>query len=221
MISFDDIQPGIYITGLVPDQKTIIRSAERIGNTLNIIGKNDDGSLVERMLFESDLPALDAADKSLSWSFTANADDYRLYSEAYRIKQAWLFDPMTAVHTSSIEPLPHQITAVYDRMLSQQPLRFILADDPGAGKTIMTGLFIKELILRGDVRRCLIVSPGSLTEQWQEELSEKFGLKFNILTNENISSCIGNVFDEMPYCIARLDKLARSEDIQKRLELTS
>ena len=221
MLHFDDIQPGIYITGLVPDQKTYIHSAKRIGNTLNIIGKTDDGSLIERMLFESDLSSLDLADKHLSWSFTANADDYRLYSEAYRIRLAWLFDPMTAVHTSSIEPLPHQITAVYDTMLNRQPLRFILADDPGAGKTIMTGLLIKELILRGDIKRCLIVSPGSLTEQWQEELSEKFHLKFNILTNESIAASLGNVFDDMPFCIARLDKLARNEDIQKRLEQSS
>ena len=221
MLHFDDIQPGTYITGLVPDQKTLIRCVERIGNTLSIIGKNDDGSLLDRMIFETDLLHLALADKNLSWSFTADADEYRLYSEAYRIHLAWLFDPMTAVHTSSIEPLPHQITAVYDKMLSRQPLRYILADDPGAGKTIMTGLLLKELILRGDVKRCLIVSPGSLTEQWQEELSEKFNLKFKILTNADITASIGNVFDDMPFCIARLDKLARNEDIQKRLELSS
>ncbi len=221
MLRFEDIQPGSYITGLVPDQKTLIRSVERIGNTLSIIGKNDDGSLIDSMIFETDLPHLALADKNLSWSFTADADDYRLYSEAYRIHLAWLFDPMIAVHTSSIEPLPHQITAVYDKMLSRQPLRYILADDPGAGKTIMTGLLLKELILRGDVKRCLIVSPGSLTEQWQEELSEKFNLKFKIFTNEDITASLGNVFDDMPFCIARLDKLARNEDIQKRLELSS
>lgn len=221
MITFDDIKPGIYITGLVPAQKTRILNADKLGKAISIIGKNDDGSLVEAMIFENDLSRYALADHRMDWSFAANADDYRLYSEAYRIQQAWLFDPMTAVHTSSIEPLPHQITAVYDNMLSRQPLRYILADDPGAGKTIMTGLLLKELILRGDIKRCLIVSPGSLTEQWQEELSEKFHLKFKILTNEDISSSLGNVFEDIPFCIARLDKLARNDDIQKRLEMTS
>lgn len=221
MMRFEDIKPDILITGLVPEQKTRIRSVERYETSISVIGKNDDGSLIEMVLFESDLERLSIADERLTWSFKADADDYRLYSEAYRIHLAWLFDPMTAVHTSSIEPLPHQITAVYDKMLSRQPLRYILADDPGAGKTIMTGLLLKELILRGDVKRCLIVSPGSLTEQWQEELSEKFNLKFKILTNEDIAASLGNVFEDIPFCIARLDKLARNENIQKRLELSN
>jgi SNF2 family DNA or RNA helicase len=82
-----------------------------------------------------------------------------------------------AVHTSIIEPLPHQITAVYESMLPRQPLRFLLADDPGAGKAIMAGLLIKELIARGDLQRCLVVCPGSLAEQWQDELYRRFHLR--------------------------------------------
>ena len=85
---------------------------------------------------------------------------FRLVSEAKRISLAYLFDPFLAVQTSNLDPLPHQIDAVYDEMLPRQPLRFLLADDPGAGKTIMAGLFIKELMIRGDLERCLIVSPG-------------------------------------------------------------
>src|SRR5207244_1391050 len=82
------------------------------------------------------------------------------------------------VQSSLVEPLPHQITAVYGEMLTRQPLRFLLADDPGAGKTIMTGLFIKELLIRGDLHRCLIICPGSLVEQWQDELNRRFHLPF-------------------------------------------
>ena len=89
---------------------------------------------------------------------------------------------MMAVHTSNVEPLPHQITAVYESMLPRQPLRFVLADDPGAGKTIMAGLYIRELIMRADARRILIVAPGSLVEQWRDELFEKFGLEFRIFS---------------------------------------
>ncbi|GHU92314.1 hypothetical protein AGMMS49925_10290 [Deltaproteobacteria bacterium] len=96
---------------------------------------------------------------------------------------AHIFDPYLAVHTSDIEPLPHQISAVYQEMLGRLPLRYILADDPGAGKTIMTGLFIRELIARGAVKRYLIVSPGNLAEQWQDELYRKFQLRFVILIN--------------------------------------
>jgi hypothetical protein len=69
-------------------------------------------------------------------------------------------------------------------MLPRQPLRFLLADDPGAGKTIMAGLFCKELMIRGDVERCLVIAPGSLVEQWQEELWQKFALNFEILTKD-------------------------------------
>jgi len=85
------------------------------------------------------------------WSFDGDGHLFRLVSEAHRIRLAHLFDPVLAVHTSLIDPLPHQITAVYEEMLPRQPLRFLLADDPGAGKTIMAGLFIKELIIRGDL----------------------------------------------------------------------
>ena len=74
-----------------------------------------------------------------------------------------------------IEPLPHQISAVYKEMLPRLPLRYILADDPGAGKTIMTGLFLKELLIRGDLKRCMIVSSGNLAEQWQDELLRATG----------------------------------------------
>ena len=134
------------------------------------------------------------------------------------MRLAHLFDPYLAVHTSPVEPLPHQISAVYEAMLPKQPLRYVLADDPGAGKTIMTGLLLKELIIRGDVKRCLIVAPGSLVEQWQDEMLQKFHLRFDILTNDRIESAAsGNVFTEINFCIARLDKLSRNEDVQKKL----
>jgi hypothetical protein len=86
-------------------------------------------------------------------SFDGDGDAFKLAVEAKRIDLAFLFDPMMAVHASNVEPLPHQITAVYESMLPRQPLRYVLADDPGAGKTIMAGLYIRELLLRADARR--------------------------------------------------------------------
>jgi len=106
-------------------------------------------------------------------------------------------------------------------MLPRQPLRFLLADDPGAGKTIMTGLFIKELMARGDLNRCLIVSPGNLVEQWQDELDRRFHLPFEIMTNDKLEAArTGNWFQEYPLVIARLDKLSRDESVQAKLEQT-
>ena len=119
-------------------------------------------------------PNLEIVQTERTWSFDADGDLFRLVAEAYRIHLAHLFDPVLAVHTSLIEPLPHQITGVYGEMLPRQPLRFLLADDPGAGKTIMAGLLIKELMVRGDVQRCLICVPGNLADQWQDELWFKF-----------------------------------------------
>jgi superfamily II DNA or RNA helicase len=150
--------------------------------------------------------------------FDGNGYQFRLVSEAHRIRLAHLFDPVLAVHTSVVEPLPHQITAVYEAMLPRQPLRFLLADDPGAGKTIMAGLFIKELIARGDLQRCLVVCPGSLAEQWQDELYRRFHLPFEILTNDKLEAArTGNWFLENNLVIARLDKLSRNEDVQAKL----
>lgn len=143
-----------------------------------------------------------------------------MVSEAYRIHLAHLFDPVLAVHTSLVEPLPHQITAVYDEMLVRQPLRYLLADDPSAGKTIMAGLLIRELVVRGDVKRCLICAPGSLTEQWQDELQEKFQLDFNIHSREMVENSRGNAFDEHDFLIVRLDQISRSDELQAWLKQT-
>ena len=104
-------------------------------------------------------------------------------------------------------------------MLPRQPLRFLLADDPGAGKTIMAGLLIKELLIRGDLERCMIVAPGSLVEQWQEELSEKFGLNFDLLTRDQIEASVtGNPFIEKNRLIVRLDMAARSDELKAKLD---
>src|SRR5882762_6105832 len=120
-----------------------------------------------------------------------------------------------------VDPLPHQITAVYGEMLPRQPLRFLLADDPGAGKTIMAGLLIKELLIRGDLHRCMIVCPGNLAEQWQDELYQRFQLPFEILTNDKLESArTGNWFAENSMAICRLDKLSRNEDVQAKLANT-
>ncbi|HPY42359.1 MAG TPA: DEAD/DEAH box helicase, partial [Thiolinea sp.] len=199
-----------------------IVQVEPVGESaITVYYKDNQGRLGEQMLFRSDEARLSLAQVGRSWAFDADGADFKLGLEAYRISQAFLFDPMMAVHTSNVEPLPHQISAVYEYMLPKQPLRFVLADDPGAGKTIMAGLLISELLMRADAKRILIVSPGSLTEQWQDELLEKFGVAFDIFSREKQEQCTsGNYFDEANQLICRLDQLSRSEELQEKLALT-
>ena len=155
----------------------------------------------------------------MTFAFDGDGNLFRLASEALRIRLAHLFDPHVGMHASRIEPLPHQLTAVYGTMLNRQPLRFLLADDPGAGKTVTAGLLIKELSIRGSLKRCLIVAPGSLVEQWQDELADKFDLTFDILSRERIATAPpANPFAETPRLIARLDMLARDDALKARLE---
>jgi superfamily II DNA or RNA helicase len=207
------------ISGILANQPVTIRQVQRFcDDVLSVTYVDAEGRTGEELLYRDRESSLTLVQQSRPFSFTADGASFRLVSEAQRLRYAFLFDPHIAVNTSAVDPLPHQITAVYETMLGRQPLRFLLADDPGAGKTIMAGLLIKELMIRGDVDRCLIVSPGSLVEQWQDELDEKFNLPFEILTNEGLTSArTGNWFQEHNLCIARLDKLSRNEDIQAKL----
>lgn len=222
MTKLEDITVGSSVKGIISNSTVTIVAVQWYGNNvLEITYKDSHGQPGNQMLLRDEEINLTVMDNSLPWSFDADGEQMRLASEAYRISLAHLFDPYLAVHTSSVEPLPHQISAVYQEMLPKLPLRYVLADDPGAGKTIMTGLFIKELIARGDLKRCLIVSPGSLVEQWQDELFSKFHLTFQILTNDRMESAVtGNVFNEVDFCICRLDKLARNEQLQEKLKVS-
>ncbi len=219
MLRLEDIKKNAAIAGIDPTAPVRIMVAEPVGqNALTVIYKTADGSILERMLFRNDEGTLSIAVSARPWAFDASAEDFKLATEALRIHLAHLFDPMMAVHTSNVEPLPHQITAVYEAMLPKQPLRFVLADDPGAGKTIMAGLYIRELIMRADAARILIVAPGSLVNQWQDELFEKFGLNFTLFSREHVEQSVaGNPFEEANFLIARVDQLSRSEDLQQSL----
>jgi len=177
----DDLVPGSVIGGVVPAKNvTSVALSWHGGAAVTRTCRDPDGRVGERLLYRSDEEALQVRGSGVRWSFDADGELLSLVSEARRMGLAHLFDPLLAVHLSLVEPLPHQIRAVYGELLPRQPLRFVLADDPGAGKTIMAGLYIKELLLRADVARCLIVAPGGLVAQWQDELSEKFSLGFDI-----------------------------------------
>jgi superfamily II DNA or RNA helicase len=218
----EEIIRGAAVKGILPDSLVTINDVRWIGTVaIEVTYKDAGGRLGNELLYRDREPTLEIVDVGRPWSFDGDPALFRLLSEANRIRLAYLFDPLLAVHTSLVEPLPHQITAVYGEMLSRQPLRFLLADDPGAGKTIMTGLFIKELLARGDLQRCLIVCPGNLVEQWQDELDRKFHLPFDIMTNDALEAArTGNWFNEVSLAICRLDKLSRDEDAQAKLKQT-
>jgi len=220
MAVLEDLKPGGSIRGVLPSGVVTVVNVQWFGSdAIELTYKDAAGKVGNELLYRDREADLEVVEEGQPWSFDGDGALFRLVSEAQRIHLAHLFDPVLAVHTSVVEPLPHQITAVYESMLPRQPLRFLLADDPGAGKTIMAGLLIKELIARGDLQRCLVVCPGSLAEQWQDELYRRFNLPFDILTNDKLEAArTGNWFLETNLAIARLDKLARNEDVQLKLQ---
>jgi superfamily II DNA or RNA helicase len=223
MARLEELTKGALVRGVLGDRAVKVVNVDWHGSSAITLTYTDDstGRPGSDLLYRDDEPRLTVDQAGRAWSMDGDGHLFRLASEAKRISLAHLFDPFLAVQTSNMDPLPHQIDAVYNKMLPRQPLRFLLADDPGAGKTIMAGLFSKELMIRGDVERCLVIAPGSLVEQWQDELWQKFGLDFAILTRDMIEAArTGNPFTERPLLIARLDHLSRSEDLQAKLAAT-
>ena len=152
MTKLETLQPNASVRGILPDCLVTVVNVQWYGSeTLELTYKSPTGKLGNELLYRHDEERLDVVEVGRPWSFDGDGHLFRLVSEAHRIRLAHLFDPVLAVHTSLVEPLPHQITAVYEAMLPRQPLRFLLADDPGAGKTIMAGLLIREAAVRAAV----------------------------------------------------------------------
>jgi len=219
-LGFADLTAGKRLSGVEADGDVTVVAVEAHGaGSATLTYRSARGRLGERIVSIHDLAGFGEVSEQ-RWGFDADGAAFRLASEARRMQSAHLADPYAAVDTSNIEPYPHQIDAVYNRFLEQRPLKFLLADDPGAGKTIMSGLLIRELMLRGDVARCLIVAPGSLVEQWQDELWDKFGLSFELMSRSAVeASRTGNPFLEKNLLVARLDQLSRAEDLTEKLKL--
>ncbi len=218
-MKLETIESGQSLSGVEVSQVVTVVAVVALGEgSIQIIYRGPDGNISERLLNRADELSINVATVERPFSFNGDGGAFQLACEAKRIDLAFLFDPMMAVHSSNVEPLPHQITAVYESLLPRQPLRFVLADDPGAGKTIMAGLYIRELIMRADSYRVLIIAPGSLVEQWRDELYEKFGLEFHVYSSLlEQTSPSGNPFDDYPRLIVRLDQLSRNEELQDKL----
>nr|WP_255450208.1 helicase-related protein [Skermania sp. ID1734] len=218
VLDFATVRPGVVLHGLRAEAVTIVAAVPQGPDALALIFRSSDGTLGEQLLYRSDSAHVSVGSPESKWTFDADGREFQLAAEAMRIRLAGLHDPMLAVSSSDIDPLPHQIRAVYGEMLPRTPLRFLLADDPGAGKTIMAGLYAKELMLRGDVARMLIVAPGGLVEQWQDELALKFGIRAELLSRDLIAATLdGNPCAAHPILIARMDQLARDEELLEHL----
>ncbi len=137
-MKLQEIKAGLSLSGVEPTEIVSVVAIVPLGDgALQLIYRTPDGGIKERLLGSVDEATISVATVERPFSFDGDGAAFQLSCEAKRIDLAFLFDPMMAVHTSNVDALPHQITAVYESMLPRQPLRFVLADDPGAGKTIM------------------------------------------------------------------------------------
>lgn len=203
---------GSTVTGLAGSTPAKVLSVDRLtDDSANVAYRTEEGGLAEKIVFSDMLPHLKAVQPGSVFTFDASPEAFLLAAEARRMRLAHLFDPLAALGTSEVDPLPHQLRAVYAEMLPRQPLRYVLADDPGAGKTVMAGLLVKELLLRGDAANVLVVSPGVLVDQWDEEMRDKFNLEFEMLTRDKILG-EANPFTRGGLWLARLDVLARNSE---------
>ena len=222
MIELNKIKSGDLIQGIIPNSIIEVIGVKLHGSDVLQLTYREYNKSESRpddvMLFKENEKELEFYISEGNNIFNSDPIHFRLVSEAYRINLAYIFDNRLAVSISMVEPLPHQLTAVYENMRPLQPLRFCLADDPGAGKTIMAGLYLKEMMLREDVKRCLICAPGSLVEQWQDEMFQKFRLPFELMTKEKYETAVtGNPLDDNNFVITRLDQMSRNEEIQRKL----
>ena len=206
------IQSGQIVKNLIPSEPVTINQIQPLGNMVSIkfTGINTNRSS-SKVIGKSDFDKLEVLSNEGSFNFSGDPTRFALFAEAERINSAYQFDPLFAVNCSIIDPLPHQVDAVYKFMLPLPKIRFLLADDTGAGKTIMTGLLIKELLMRGLIERILIVTPGGLTKQWQED---EMGIKFNIpftLVNRSVFSSDPTIFHTAYRIITSIDFISRED----------
>lgn len=207
------LQSGQIIKNLIPTEPVKIVSVKQLGSRYAVdyagINTNRTGN---KVITQETADLLELVSTDGAFNFTGNPTKFLLYAEAERIYSAYQFDPLFAVNCSIVDPLPHQVEAVYKYLLPLPKIRFLLADDTGAGKTIMTGLLLKELLIRGFVERILVITPGGLTKQWAEdEMGVKFNLPFVLVDRARFNSD-PNVFHSTNKVVASIDFI-RNEDV--------
>jgi superfamily II DNA or RNA helicase len=215
--NIEAIQQGRVLEGPFWPERVRVVSLRKIGANLETqtVGVKTN-RFYPRILSESDLQKVKVLELEKR-DFKGDPEAFFLAVEGNRIRFAHQFDPLYGVNVSQIDPLPHQIDAVYHFILKHPRVRFLLADDPGAGKTIMAGLVLRELKQRGLVERTLIVVPGHLQEQWLRELKEKFGESFRLCDRAVMDASWGrNIWAEERQAITSMD-FAKQSDVMMSL----
>ena len=199
-----------------PDRMRIVRVEPRGTTRILIEAVTLDGQsrLISRLLRRQDLAGLEVEAEADRPTLQGDPAGFRLAAEATRIRLAYTHDPHFAVSVARIDPLPHQLEAVYYYMLRQPRLRFLLADDPGAGKTIMAGLLLKELKLRGAITRTLIVAPANLAPQWQREMAEKFDEPFDLVNRATLTTRDSRAWEITDQCVVSMDFAWRADVLE-------
>ncbi len=186
----DQLRPGATVKGPLFGEPVRVIVADPIGGAVKLVGKGlHSGQIHEPILTADQLARLEATPETEP--FDGDARRFRLGVEALRLGLAYEYDPYFSLTIARVDPLPHQLEAVYDYFLRLPRIRFLLADDPGAGKTIMAGLLLKELKVRGLVQRTLIVTPANLSFQWQRELKDKFREPFEVVRSDVLRANYG------------------------------
>lgn len=212
-----DLKPGVTVTGTIFPEPVLIITFFDLGNATKIIGKGLNSNQVrEAILSEMQLRNLTVSPEKTP--FNGNSKNFRLGIEALRLGLAYEYDPYFSLSIARVDPLPHQLEAVYEYFLKLPRIRFLLADDPGAGKTIMAGLLLKELKIRGLVKRTLIVAPANLCFQWQREMKDKFHEQFNVIRGDVLRSNYGqNPWHEFNQAVTSVSWISRVEDANESL----
>jgi SNF2 family DNA or RNA helicase len=213
----EHLKPNVIIRGpLFPEPVQVI-VAIPLGDAVKLVGKGLTTNQVhESILNAEQLAALEATPDQEP--FDGDPQQFRLGIEALRLALAYEYDPYFSLSIARVDPLPHQLEAVYDYFLALPRSRFLLADDPGAGKTIMAGLLLKELKIRGLITRTLIVTPANLSFQWQREMRDKFQEHFEIVRGDTLRANYGlNPWQEKPQIITSISWVSRIEDARESL----
>jgi len=216
-MQLSDIKPNVIVQGPIFPERVKVITTIPMGDSIKLVGEGmETGRVHQPILNENQITELEVSPETEP--FDGDPERFRLGIEAMRLGLAYEYDPYFSLSIARVDPLPHQLEAVYDYFLKLPRIRFLLADDPGAGKTIMAGLLIKELKVRGLIQRILIVTPANLSFQWQRELKDKFRENFQLIRSDVLRATYGaNPWQDVNQVITSVSWISRIEDARESL----
>ena len=216
-MTLEHLKANVIVKGPIFPEPVQVITTLALGDSIKLIGKGlQSGQVYEPILNSAQLAMLEASPEKEK--FDGDPERFRLGIEALRLGLAYEYDPYFSLSIARVDPLPHQLEAVYEYFLKLPRIRFLLADDPGAGKTIMAGLLLKELKIRGLLKRTLIVTPANLSFQWQREMKDKFRENFEVIRGDVLRANYGsNPWQEKNQVITSVSWVSVIEDAKESL----